>query len=664
MRNIGNKSSVAPRTTLRPGSTRASPSGKSAAIAAPPASAPETQPPDPALLSALSDLSPDIQFCFDQDRRCLLASRAISRWGVDAAGCTGRRLNELALPAACAEALEIAVDDVFTHEVPRTVEFSARLPDGVWHFAVHGAVARLGSKGALTAFLHVRDMTDRRMLGDILAGGSPGRDQEATGLPDSLHPVRDLRDRFRQLIQNTETTVWFAESNGGELRLQYVNPAYETLSGTTVTGLCDDPSARVRSIHPADRPYYLEKFERWLHGPRSERFVSEHRMVRPDGTIRWLKERYTFQAPAETGTVSICATGEDITVQRETRTDLEDTLEQFRLITDNAQEVLWISDPSLERIEYLGSAVQNVWGLTPEEARNHPGAWRELVDPADLPKLDDAVQRQRRGESVTVDFRIVRTDGQARWLTARSTPMKDRRGRMLVCGVTEDITDRVLHQQRLLEDAERQRDVLVREVHHRIKNSLQGVVGLLRKHARLSGGRAAPLEAAISQVQSIALVHGLQSGRGSDRVAVCDIVSAIARMLEELTAQPILLQQSDAAHRRYGILEGEAAGIALVLNELMMNAVKHAKGPGTHVSVGLDRAHDHVRVVISNSGALPAAFRFDEHTDAGTGLGLVRALMPAAGMSVEICNTPEGVRAAVTLTDPYVRVQPPDAARQ
>ncbi|MBK8015928.1 MAG: PAS domain S-box protein [Betaproteobacteria bacterium] len=615
-------------------------------------------------MSALCDLSPDIQFCFDRDGRCLLASRAVARWGVDAAGCTGRLLKELALPEACVDALEAALDHVFTHAAPRAVEFPAVLSDGVWHFEVHAAVAPLGPDGALTALLHVRDLTDRRTLGDILADGSPGRDREVPGLPDSLHPVRDLRDRFRQLIQNIEATVWFAEFDDGEMRLQYVNPAYETLSGMTATGLCSDPSARVRSIHPADRPYYLERFETWLHGPRSERLVSEHRMVRPDGTIRWLREQYTFQTSVETGTVSICATGEDITAQRETRTDLEDTLEQFRLITDNTQEVLWISDPSLERIEYLGSAVQRVWGLTPDEARNNPGAWRELVDPADLPNLDDAVERQRQGESVTVDFRIVRPDGQARWLTARSTPMKDRRGRMLVCGVTEDITDRVQHQRRLLEDAERQRDVLVREVHHRIKNSLQGVVGLLRKHARLSGGRSAPLEAAISQVQSIALVHGLQSGRGSDRVAVCDIVSAIARMLEELTAQPILLQQSDAAHRRYGVLEGEAAGIALVLNELMMNAVKHAKGPGTHVSVGLDHAEDQIRVVISNSGVLPAAFRFDEHTDAGTGLGLVRALMPGAGMSVEICNTPEGVRTAVTLTDPYIRVQLPDAARQ
>ena len=52
-------------------------------------------------------------------------------------------------------------------------------------------------------------------------------------------------------------------------------------------------------------------------------------------------------------------------------------------------------------------------------------------------------------------------------------------------GITEDITDRHMAEQARITQAEQQRDVLVREVHHRINNNLQGVIGLLRQRKQI-----------------------------------------------------------------------------------------------------------------------------------------------------------------------------------
>src|SRR3970040_1533417 len=105
--------------------------------------------------------------------------------------------------------------------------------------------------------------------------------------------------------------------------------------------------------------------------------------------------------------------------------------------------------------------------------------------------------------------------------------MKAGDGTPLACGIAEDITDSKRAEQERLTHALRQRDALVREVHHRIKNSLQGVVGLLQLHARERPGMEEPIRAAIARVNSGAAVHGLYAGGDGGGVRLCDVVDAI-----------------------------------------------------------------------------------------------------------------------------------------
>jgi two-component sensor histidine kinase len=220
-----------------------------------------------------------------------------------------------------------------------------------------------------------------------------------------------------------------------------------------------------------------------------------------------------------------------------------------------------------------------------------------------------------------------------------------------------DVTERKREQERKLEEATQQRDALVREVHHRIKNNLQGVTGLLRQYAQRNPGLVGVLETAIAQVQSIAIVHGLQGARDpSAGVVLCDIVAAIAQMLQRLTQARIELPGVSAANRGTRLAGDEIVPTALVLNELMMNAVKHyaaSEGSGAIV-VELERDARQARLTVRNPGRLPEGFDFAAQTRVGTGLGLVRALMPANGMSLDIHPIDGQVEAVLTLVPPVI----------
>jgi two-component sensor histidine kinase len=201
----------------------------------------------------------------------------------------------------------------------------------------------------------------------------------------------------------------------------------------------------------------------------------------------------------------------------------------------------------------------------------------------------------------------------------------------VIQGIFRDITARERRMRERLVQEQTHRDTLVREVHHRIKNNLQGVVGLLREQASAHPELEEAIAAAIGQVQSIALVHGLH-GQGDDlQVRLCDMVQAITRTASTLTrasVQPLLeldMPQPVQVH------PDEAVPLALVLHELIQNAVKHGAGAGSPVTVRLHQADQAAEVEVAGPGRLAVDFDFAAGQGLGTGLGLVRSLLPHQG---------------------------------
>lgn len=205
---------------------------------------------------------------------------------------------------------------------------------------------------------------------------------------------------------------------------------------------------------------------------------------------------------------------------------------------------------------------------------------------------------------------------------------------------------------------QRQRDTLVREVHHRIKNNLQGVAGLLRAHANAHPQLAPLLEGAIAQVNTVALIHGLQSRDPGDVVLLCQMVEAICSAAVGLTGtrmRPELRVHVDAPLE---VAERESVPIALVINELVFNAIKHGDG-SCHCEV-LQEGDSRGRVRILNSGSrLPEDFDFEQGRGLGTGLELVRSLLPSRCAQLRYSSVENGVLCELVLESPIVGARGP-----
>ena len=220
-----------------------------------------------------------------------------------------------------------------------------------------------------------------------------------------------------------------------------------------------------------------------------------------------------------------------------------------------------------------------------------------------------------------------------------------------------DITDQRQQEEQRRQMEQAHREALVQEVHHRIKNNLQGVMGMLRtldqKHPRLHG----PINQVIGQVHSIAAIHGLQGSTTADRVRLSDLVCAIAGGIESLWDTPIHV---DTPHwwKACYVVPAEAVPVALVLNELILNAVKHGGKAQQDVRI---RLHDglqagSVQITISNPGRWP-----EFAADSNGGLGLIAALMPRSGAHLTRAQRGDWAVLHLELAPPVIHLESSDA---
>ena len=183
------------------------------------------------------------------------------------------------------------------------------------------------------------------------------------------------------------------------------------------------------------------------------------------------------------------------------------------------------------------------------------------------------------------------------------------------------------------------KDATIREIHHRVKNNLQTVAALLRLQARrLDEPQArAALEESVRRVASIAMVHETLSLALDESVRFDGIADRVLAMCAEVAAP----ESAVAVVRRgeFGVLAADVATpLAMVLTELVQNAVEHAAA--SRIEVDVERTSETLTVVVRDDGqGLPAGFAFAESDRLG--LKIVRTLVEGE-LRGTLLRTPRG----------------------
>ena len=243
--------------------------------------------------------------------------------------------------------------------------------------------------------------------------------------------LRESEERFRQLAENIREIFWLSEPKNR--KSLYVSPAFEAIWGRPREDVYRDPQAWLSSIHPEDRATTWASFEEQNRGLATD---CEYRILRPDGTIRRIRNRGFPIRNAAGEVYRVAGIAEDVTAQRR----IEEELRQFKALSDQAAYGAAMIDMT-EHVTYVNDAFAQMHGYTPDELLGrHVSVFH---DAEQMPRVADLLARLRR------DGRVL---GEEVWHAHRSgrvfptlmniTQIADEHGRpAFMSGTAIDITE-------------------------------------------------------------------------------------------------------------------------------------------------------------------------------------------------------------------------------
>ena len=153
--------------------------------------------------------------------------------------------------------------------------------------------------------------------GPILDDG--GRQIGVQGSEREITERKLAEERFRQLAENLDQVFWMLDI--GTNKVLYVSPAFEKVWGRSPGALYQDRDWLLETVHPEDRDRFAAFLARIASGPAEEYY----RIVRPDGTVRWIHDRAFVVRNPEGEPYRVAGIAEDITAQRELEEQLSHT---------------------------------------------------------------------------------------------------------------------------------------------------------------------------------------------------------------------------------------------------------------------------------------------------------------------------------------------------
>lgn len=468
------------------------------------------------------------------------------------------------------------------------------------------------------------------------------------------HAVALQAHRTRAILDSVLVGIVTVGARG----IEWMNRSARRMFGADLGDFIDQPISTVATPEP-DHPFRRTQYLDDLVEGEAETF--ECRVKARDGREFWVVGNAVVTGSESRGRQLTYALL-DIERRRQAEARIAEAQASLQRIIEAAPMAITVRDArtltvlqaNLVAARSVDMTIEQLVGRTPEEVFSPDLAAQRRLD----------MEQALRASTVTQREYQTPANGEVRVWDARYLPLSapgQPPDQLLM--VATDVTEQRAAERAKFDEAIAQREMLVKEVHHRIKNNLQGVAGLLQQIATRKPEMAPAMSEVVGQVQAIAQVYGLQVG-SSGPLHVQGVVEAIAGSVQRTFGHPITFAAQGTTLPQWVLPEAESIPIALTLNELLTNAVKHstkqhrAVAPTTAalppVACTLIGDADGVRIVIRNRARLADDFNLARVPGGVSGLGLVRALLPRRCAQLTIEQDRDDVVATVVIVAPGV----------
>lgn len=408
----------------------------------------------------------------------------------------------------------------------------------------------------------------------------------------------------------------------------YMSPNYSLWFGWSWEG--HEVSTHWDRIHPDDRAECRTVLRELASGEVAVR-TGRFRYRCPDSTYRTVEYRATDRTkdPLIDG---VLLTFHDVSSTQALEETLVREQSLLRTLIASSPDPIFAKDLS-----------GRYWAINDAGARKNGYEVAQMIGKTnfDLLPLEKALEYQKTdeyvlatGESVEAPERLVTPEGE-RYVSIRKSLWKDEAGRKLgVIGVSNDVTGWVLSQRRV-EGLLAEKELVLREVHHRIKNNMATVAGFLILQAAESQDPTvvSALESARSRINAMMVLYDrLYRKDDFSQVSSKEYLGAlIEQIVEGFAGLPVTIE-TQIADIALSLPVVQTVGI--IVNELVTNALKYAltASVGTRVVVAAQALDQWIAVIVHDNGP---GIKPGDGGEQGFGLRLVSLLAESLGGSVQ-----------------------------
>jgi PAS domain S-box-containing protein len=445
--------------------------------------------------------------------------------------------------------------------------------------------------------------------------------------------LRESEKRYHDLVNFLPQPVFEIDEKGF---LAFANRAAFNAFGYTAEDM--EKGLNIRGlIAPEDRERVMQNIGRLFEG--EDHSDNEYTALRKDG-LRIPVIAYVSRILRADRTVGLRGIAIDVAKSKQAQEALRESEKRYRRIVETAQEGIWLVD-SQTRTTYVNQRMADMFGYTIEEMLGR--SIHDFMDEESSTQAGINFSRQIQGIKEHRDFLFKRKDGSKLWATLSTRPIfdDDRQFVGALCMVC-DISDRKMAEERIIASL-KEKEVLLREIHHRVKNNMQIVSSLLSLQSAHMTGKdpSRVFQDCHNRIQSMVLIH--ETLYRSENLADIDFVEYLRKLVRNLSRS-----YTDCCGNAGIVVEGNdifldinrAIPCGLIVNELVSNAFKYAfqGGPQGEIRVGIESIDNRFRLIVKDNG-----FGFPETTDWRNtntlGLQLVTMLVEQLGGTIECNNT-------------------------
>src|SRR6056297_164209 len=304
---------------------------------------------------------------------------------------------------------------------------------------------------------------------------------------------------------------------------------------------------------------------------------------------------------------------------------------KFRNVLYHSRDVIYQINIGSHCYDYMSESVQEMLGLEAEEVmKGGPEMILSRIHPEDRDRMK---KRQKQNEELNNDeglsedseFRIKRADGSYIWVNNKRALVRDADGKAVaIVGNVRDISVKK-HQMEKLDQSLHEKQTLLSEIHHRVKNNLAIVSSLIE----LQKDEVTPdLKPAFSDVQSriksIALIHEkLYEKAIFSKVEMADYLRELSELISDTYYSKEKKIEIELRLEDVKVNMTSAVPVGLICNELINNSFKHAFKNCNEgkITIGLKERGGQIEVTVCDSGVgLPDDFSLDSSNSLGVTL--------------------------------------------